>query len=182
MRTRLRSDFFDALYASDPDPWDFETSPYEAAKYEATIHALEGRHYANALELGCSIGVLTRHLRAHTDALLAIDVSPAALERARAKNPGVTFERREIPEDYPPGDFDLVVASEVLYYLDAPALDDTFEHFRGTLVAVHWRGPTERYPFTGDEVHAKLTDRFGAPAYSAWTDKYALDRWDSCGS
>jgi len=54
--------------------------------------------------------------------------------------------------------------------------------FRGTLVAVHWRGPTERYPFTGDEVHARLSERFGAPAYSAWTDKDALDRWDACGS
>jgi SAM-dependent methyltransferase len=182
VRERLRPDFFDALYASDPDPWGFETSAYEAAKYAATIAALEGRHFKNTLEIGCSIGVLTELLKTHTDALIAIDVSEAALERARARNPDVNLQRREIPEDYPDGDFDLVVASEVLYYLDARALRDTIDRFTGTLLAVHWRGPTERYPYTGDEVHEQLTARFGAPAYSAWTDKYALDRWDACGS
>lgn len=182
VRDRLRQDFFDDLYAQNPDPWDFETSVYEAAKYDATIAALEGRHFANALEIGCSIGVLTQRLKAHADDLLAIDVSEAALARARAKNPDVNFQRREIPEDYPGGAFDLVVASEVLYYLDAPALRDTMTRFQGTLVAVHWRGPTERYPFTGDEVHHRLKDRFGEPAYSAWTPEYALDRWDTCGS
>lgn len=66
--------------------------------------------------------------------------------------------------------------------LDAAAFDATVERFTGTLVAVHWRGPTQRYPFTGDEVHARLGARFGAPAYSAWTDDYALDRWDECAS
>jgi len=182
VRERVRPDFFDDLYASDPDPWDFETSPYEAAKYAATLAALEGRRFANTLEIGCSIGVLTQRLSDHTDGLLAIDVSTTALQSARRRNPDVNFERREIPEEYPDGDFDLVVASEVLYYLDRAALRDTIERFAGTLLAVHWRGPTERYPFTGDEVHHHLAERFGAPAYSAWTDKYALDRWDACGS
>ncbi|RKQ84893.1 nodulation protein S (NodS) [Solirubrobacter pauli] len=182
VRERVRPEFFDDLYASNPDPWDFQTSPYETAKYAATIAALEGRRFKNTLEIGCSIGVLTQQLKHWTDELLAIDVSAAALDGARARNPGVDFQRREIPEDYPDGDFDLVVASEVLYYLDRPALRDTIERFAGTLLAVHWRGPTERYPFTGDEVHAQLSERFGAPAYSAWTDKYALDRWDACGS
>lgn len=182
VRERVRPDFFDDLYATNPDPWDFQTSPYEAAKYDATIAALEGRKFANTLEIGCSIGVLTQRLKTVTDHLLAIDVSATALASARGRNPDVNFQRREIPEAYPPGEFDLVVASEVLYYLDAPAFEDTVGHFAGTLLAVHWRGPTERYPFTGDEVHHRLTDRFGAPAYSAWTDKYALDRWDACGS
>jgi predicted TPR repeat methyltransferase len=182
VRERLRGDFFDELYAANPDPWDFETSAYEAAKYDATIAALAGRRFASTLEIGCSIGVLTERLKAHTDRLTSIDVSEQALERARARNPDVSFERREIPEDFPAGDFDLTIASEVLYYLDAPALEDTISRIRGTLVAVHWRGPTERYPFTGDEVHHRLTHHFGASAYSAWTDEYALDRWDACGS
>ncbi len=181
MRQRLRGEFFDDLYAKDPDPWDFETSPYEAAKYAATIKALEGRRYTRALEIGCSIGVLTSALNDHVDDLLAIDVSATALDAARARNPTVGFERGEIPEDFPDGRL------RSHGRLRGPLLprrsrrcEATLDRIQGTLLAVHWRGPTERYPFTGDEVHHRLTERFGRAAYSAWTPEYALDRFDAC--
>lgn len=179
VRQRVRPDFFDELYAKDPDPSGFQTSRYEASKYAATVAAIPHRH-RKGLEIGCSIGVLTARLVPLVDELLAIDVSEAALARAGVRNPTVTFERREISEQYPTGDFDLTIASEVLYYLDAPALDATLDRIRGTLVAVHWRGHTERCPFTGDDVHERLTTRFGPPAHSAWTPEYALDRFDAC--
>jgi SAM-dependent methyltransferase len=181
---RVAPAFFNDLYATNPDPWDFETSPYEAAKYDATIHALEGRRFACGLEIGCSIGVLTARLAAHTDTLLAIDVAEAALEKARDRIPEVDFERREVPEEFPDGAYDLIVVSEVLYYLDAPAFDATLNAIErtllphGVLLAVHWRPRAERYPFTGDEVHERLRQRFGPPAYTRQTDKYDLDRFD----
>ena len=87
MRPRLGATFFDDLYARDADPWDFETSAYEAAKYEQTIAALEGRRFSTALEVGCSIGVLTERLAEHCDDLLAIDVAESALVRARERVP-----------------------------------------------------------------------------------------------
>jgi SAM-dependent methyltransferase len=181
MRPRLGPAFFDDLYARDPDPWGFATSAYEAAKYDATIAALEGRTYATGLEIGCSIGVLTQRLKRHVHDLTAIDVSAAALQQARERNPDVRIERREIPEEFPPGRFDLTVCSEVLYYLDEPAFAATLQRLHGTLLAVHWRHPTERYPLKGDEVHDRLQERFGAPAYSRQTDDYRLDRF-ACGS
>ena len=178
MRPRLTAAYFDELYAADADPWDFETSPYEHAKYDATIAALGGP-YETGLEIGCSIGVLTERLRPHVAELLAVDVSEPALAAARRRVPGVRFERRELPEEFPPRDFELIVASEVLYYLDPPAFEATLDRLRGTVLAVHWRHPTRTYPMTGDEVHDALTRRLGPPAYSAPTADYRLDRWDS---
>ena len=178
-RPRLTAEYFEDLYATDTDPWDFETSPYERRKYDATIAALAGR-YEKGLEIGCSIGVLTARLQHHVDDLLAVDVSEAALQRARARVAGARFERRELPEDFPPGRFDLIVASEVLYYLDPPAFEAMLDHLQGTTVlAVHWRHPTRTYPMTGDEVHDALAQRLGPPAHSAPTTDYRLDRWDS---
>ncbi|HEY6890672.1 MAG TPA: SAM-dependent methyltransferase [Solirubrobacter sp.] len=187
MSRRLRPAFFDAIYAADPDPWKFETSPYEQAKYDATIDALRHEHFAGALEIGCSIGVLTERLAQRANALLAIDVATAALDQAKARGlDNVTFERREVPEEFPDGAYDLIVISEVMYYLDAPAFDATCDAIErtlnGTLLAVHWRPDAPSYPLTGDEVHERLRDRFGPPTYSQRTPKYNLDRFAVCGS
>ena len=188
MRTRLRPDYFEELYAADPDPWRFETSAYERAKYDATITALPPGSIATALEVGCSIGVLTERLARRCDRLLAVDVSIAALAQARERldhADHVTLERRELPEDMPPGRFELIACSEVLYYLDDDAFASMLDAIElalapgGSLLAVHWRHPTERYPLLGDEVHERLADRFGAPAHAAWTADYALDRFEA---
>lgn len=113
--------YFESLYAKNPDPWDFETSDYEREKYAETIAALGGRRFAHGLETGCSIGILTRQLAAHCERLLAIDIAEAALVQARtrcADLPHVQFENRRVPQDWPPGQkFDIVVLSEVLYFL-----------------------------------------------------------------
>jgi SAM-dependent methyltransferase len=187
VRARIRPEYFDRLYARDPDPWGFASSRYEAVKYDATIAALDGRRFGSALELGASIGVLSARLAPLCDELLAIDVAEAALARARERLAGaanVRFERREIPEQFPAGPFDLIVASEVLYYLDEPAFAATLDAIDrelapgAVLLAVHWRPATETYPLRGDEVHARLAARFGAAAVSQRTDEYALDRFD----
>ena len=188
MRQRVGPEFFARLYAADDDPWGFETSPYERAKYDATIAALPPGPIGSAFEAGCSIGVLTERLATRCDRLLAFDVSDAAIERARARLANavhVTIERRELPEEMPAGPYDLIVASEVLYYLDPPAFDAMLDAIEkalvpsGSLVAVHWRHPTRRYPLRGDEVHERLAARFGRAAHAAWTEDYALDRFDS---
>jgi predicted TPR repeat methyltransferase len=167
---------FDALYADRPDPWGFESSVYEHAKYDATVAALP-RRYATALEAGCSIGVLSERLAARCDALLGVDVAEAPLARARERVPQATFERRELPAEFPAGPFELIVYSEVLYYVDAleALLDATERELApgGTLVAVHWLGEAAT-----PDIHARLADRFGAPSHKAWTNDYALDRWE----
>src|SRR5271170_2807024 len=117
----LRPEYFDALYMADPDPWKFAASPYERGKYELTLDALPKPRYRSALEVGCSIGVLTRSLTSRCDALVAIDAAQTALVEARrrcADLPGVRFEHMFVPEQWPDGDFELILLSEIIYYLN----------------------------------------------------------------
>ena len=45
--------YFEELYAARDDPWEFETSAYEVAKYDASLVALPRPRYRSALEYGC---------------------------------------------------------------------------------------------------------------------------------
>jgi 2-polyprenyl-3-methyl-5-hydroxy-6-metoxy-1,4-benzoquinol methylase len=167
----------------DPEPCDFASSEYEAAKYDATIAALDPP-YASALEVGCSIGVLTARLAERCERLLAIDAAETALAQARERAPRATFERREIPEEWPDGPFDLIVCSEVLHYLDAAALDGVIDEIRrtlvpaGSLLAVHGRHPTRTFPLLGDDVHARLRALGWPRAVEMRTPDYILERFD----
>jgi SAM-dependent methyltransferase len=153
---------FDRLYAQSPDPWDFEASPYERAKYDATLAALGPRRFARALEAGCSIGVLTRRLAARAEQLLALDAAQAALDQAAARcadMPWVTFRRAMLPGEFPDGIFDLILFSEILYFLDAAdvaraaALAQDHLAPGGLIVLVNFTGETDT-PTTGDEAAA----------------------------
>jgi SAM-dependent methyltransferase len=176
---------FEGMYRADGDPWDFATSPYEAAKYDRTVAALAGRRFRRGLELGCSIGVLTARLAERCDELVALDTSPTAIAAARERVgsvPGVSLLCATLPEGLPAGPFDLVVASEVLYYFDRPELDGLLDAVEaaldpgGALVAVHWRPPTRTYPLRGDEVHELLLDRAALVAgHAELHPRYRLD-------
>src|SRR5665213_696736 len=70
--------YFESMYASDPDPWNFATSSYEQRKYAHTVAALPNEHFCNVFEPGCSIGVLTELLAPRCERLLATDINPGA--------------------------------------------------------------------------------------------------------
>jgi SAM-dependent methyltransferase len=167
MRERLDREYFEDLYEQSPDPWDFETSPYERKKYERTLGVLQGRRYRRALEVGCSIGVFTTMLVPLCDEVRAVDVSEKAVAAARnrlAGFPHARVERRRLPEQTPEGPFDLIVVSEVLYYWPEEVMLAALRRFEevlapgGVLLAVHWRKETKTYPLQGDEVHALLLE------------------------
>ena len=177
--------YFEALYDAEADPWDFETSPYEAAKYAATLAALPRARYARAFEAGCANGALTERLARRCDHLLAVDVAPAALERARARLAGaghVTIERRAMPDEMPAGPFGLAVVSEVGYYLSASRLAEWADRLAaavepgGHLVLVHWTGDTD-YPLTADAVHDLFLGRTDdwRPVHGDRAPQYRLD-------
>jgi trans-aconitate methyltransferase len=155
----LPASYFDALYAADPDPWRFATSDYERHKYAATLAALPRLHYSRALEVGCSIGVLTRLLARRCEALLSIDSSESPLGMARERCgdcPSVRFLRMTVPQEWPSEEFDLILLSEVVYYLCAADVERLARRVRctlapgGDIVLIHWIGATD-YPLSGDE-------------------------------
>lgn len=165
MSERLGREYFERLYAESEDPWDFEVSDYEQNKYARTLAALGDRTFRKAFEAGASIGVFTEMLADRCDDLLAVDVSERAVSVARRRLAGkehIRVERRTLPEQMPEGPFDLIVASEVLYYFPREEMLTVLSGFEhelapgGVLLAVHWRRKTETYPLQGDEVHELL--------------------------
>ena len=182
----LRPEYFNSLYAANSDPWAFASSPYEAAKYAATLAALPQARYSSALELGCSIGVLTRQLAPRCAHLLATDIAEAALSRARSRCADlcqITFERRDFTTAFPPGRFDLIVVSEVGYYLSGLDLDQLRSRIAsavtpgGHVVLVHYTGVTN-YPLSADAVHETFLARESRDWISVTaqrTESYRLD-------
>ena len=165
MSERLDREYFEELYAASRDPWNFETSDYEREKYGRTLGVLGDRRFRRALEVGASIGVFTEMLAGLCDELLAVDVSEKAVAAARERLEGrehVRVERRTLPEEMPDGPFDLILASEVLYYFTREEMLAMLNGFEGilapggALLAVHWRRETRTYPLQGDEVHELL--------------------------
>ena len=183
--TGMTSRDFDRRYHEDPDPWRYRSSPYERAKYAATLDACGPGPFASALELGGSIGVFSARLAPRCRSLTTIDYSATAVSTAKAelaRYPHARAMLGRIPDDLPTATFDLIVASEVLYYLDdetfIAALDAIEQHLArpGRLVCVHWRRPGPERPQSAERVHAEiLRQPWLQPVRSAPTAEYLLD-------
>ncbi len=156
------SSFFDETFQGSPDPWGYTSSSYEISKFRATIRALPKVRFKNAFEIGCAIGVITQQLAPKCDRLLSIDCSEVGLEEARkrcAELPQVQFEKMQIPQQFPTKKFDLILVSEVGYYLTTEDLRETKEKIidsllpGGYLLMVHYRFPVESFILNGEIVH-----------------------------
>ena len=163
--SRLPDDYFEDIYASATDPWRLSERWYEERKYDVTMAMLPNRRFAHAFEPGCSVGVLTERLIARCDRVTSCDVAQVALDATRARlgpREGLTLRRMSLDEPWPAEDFDLVVVSEVAYYLQADTLrrvlDRECARLRAgtTLVAAHWRYAVDDYPLSGDEANALI--------------------------
>lgn len=171
---------FDAIHSREPDPWKYTTSWYERRKRALTLAALPSEHYSAALEIGCSIGTLTEDLAPRCTSLLAVDASGAALAQAAqrlAPFPGVTAMQLTLPAEWPAGNYDLVVVSEVGYYLAAAELDALIEKTRdsilpgGTLLLCHWRHPISGWELDGEAVHTRVRDRLKWPTAGLYRER-----------
>jgi predicted TPR repeat methyltransferase len=168
--SRLPDQYFADMYAEAPDPWRLSDRWYEERKYALTVAMLPLPQYRHAFEPGCSVGVLTEHLTHRCEHVTATDVAEAALDAARARLERgarldrVTLRRLSLASEWPADEFDLIVLSEVAYYLAAPTLRGVLDREcrrlqpGTTIIASHWRHPVDDYPLTGDEANAVIAD------------------------
>ena len=179
---RLPDKYFDQMYSSSVDPWELSTRWYEQRKYAITLAMLPRRHYRHAFEPGCSIGVLTALLTRRCEQVTATDVAAAALDIARrrlddaGRGGQVTLLRRSIDETWPRGPFDLVVLSEVGYYLTAHALGGALDREcpylepGTTIIAAHWRHRVQDYPMSGEDANEVIARTAGLHRVGRYRD------------
>ncbi|MEH2178719.1 trifunctional glycosyltransferase/class I SAM-dependent methyltransferase/polysaccharide deacetylase [Nostoc sp.] len=110
---------FETIFAMSPDPWDYKGS-YEQTKYEQTLSLLPSGQIKQALELACAEGHFTVQLAPYVDNLVAVDISQIGLERAAkrcAQLKNVSYMHLDFVTDPLPSGFELIVCSEVFYYV-----------------------------------------------------------------
>lgn len=179
---RLPDQYFTDMYAEAADPWRLAERWYERRKYAITVATLPQPAYRHAFEPGCSIGVLTElltgrcgHVTATDVAAEALDSAAARLERAGLRD-RVTLRRMSIDSKWPAEDFDLVVLSEVAYYLSATTLRAVLDRECArlapgtTVIASHWRHRVADYPLTGDEATAVIAGTDDLHQTALYTD------------
>jgi SAM-dependent methyltransferase len=135
---------FEAMFRGNVDPWNYGQSPFEAFKRRVLLRACGDRLRGRTLELACANGETTLALAPLSLRLLAVDSSPTVIaeaERRTASFDRIDTRRAVLPRDMPKGAFDLVVVSEILYYLSPRDSRMLLERLalatRGRIVIVH---------------------------------------------
>lgn len=114
--------FYDSLWA---DVGAANLNRHERARLGAIAqildrHALAGPQ-TRILEVGCGRGWLSGLLLQRLGTVVAVDLSPQAVQKGRERFPEVTFMAKDIFSDALPRDNDVVVSSEVLEHVEDQA-------------------------------------------------------------
>ncbi|GFM88460.1 methyltransferase [Pseudomonas cichorii] len=178
---------FDELFRDNDDPWAFKQRWYERRKRALTLAALPHERYASIFEPGCANGELSAELAGRCEHLLCCDTSNLAVELARqrlASFSHVHVLHARLPQQWPEGQFDLIVFSELGYYLDLEDLHQWIDCALasltpdGQLLACHWRPDIEGCPLNADRVHQVLDERLQAHRlFSHHEADFLLDLW-----
>jgi SAM-dependent methyltransferase len=178
---------FDALFNTSDDPWLFRTRWYEARKRALTLACLPQQRFAHGFEPGCANGELSAHLALRCDQLLVCDGSLRAVSLAQQRTASlanVQVHQAWMPDDWPDGAFDLIVISELGYFLTPHALKAMAVKAKaslrpgGTVLACHWRHRSDDCELDGDEVHRQLAAALALPHLSQVTEPdLRIDVW-----
>ena len=188
----VEDSYFNELFLNNDDPWAFRQRWYERRKRALTLAVLTRPRYASIFEPGCANGELSAELAPRCDRLVCCDTASAAVALATSRLlgfPHAHVQQSRLPEQWPSGSFELIVLSELCYYLDADELSRLIDcalnalTADGQLLACHWRPPIEGCPQTAEQVHALLEQRLGLHAVVRHhEDDFLLDLWGRDGA
>lgn len=180
-------DYFDEIYKNSDDPWKYEQRWYEQRKRQICLALLLKPKYAWVLEIGCSNGIFSQYLAHRSQQLLCLDANFKAVQLAQARlkdSPHVKVVQRRIPEQFPAGVFDLIIISEIMYYLNPEELSRLIKKAENSLTAdgivlcCHWRYPIDGFTLTGEKVHHLLRQQFSLHHYLNLNDPdFMVDVW-----
>ncbi|QHI97619.1 methyltransferase domain-containing protein [Xylophilus rhododendri] len=187
-----KEDYFRNLYGAAEDPYEVRTRWYEQRKRAVLLAALPQPRYRSVFEPGCGLGELTVQLAARCDRLLASDFSQEAVDRARVRTvdlPHVQVVQQRLPQDFPhaQGLFDLIVLSEVAYFLDAASVQRLANACRdslaagGTLIACDWLPDFTERACSTRQVHDTLVALGLRRLVLHEEDDFLLQVWSSDG-
>jgi LmbE family N-acetylglucosaminyl deacetylase len=171
---------FDEVHRTSRDHWSSDASWYEQRKRNLTVATLPESEYASALEVGCSTGSLGKELATRCRKLLCVDASSEAISAAENRLgdlPWVRIAQMTVPKEWPEGHFDLIVLSEIGYYLAPGELQSVLAKVEqslapgGTLVLCHWRHPITGWALDGDSVHAQARTQLPWPSTALYREK-----------
>ena len=184
--------YFDQLFAGNDDPWAFRQRWYEQRKRALTLAVLTRPHYTSIFEPGCANGELSAELAARCDRLVCCDTAAAAVALAQTRLQGFAHaqvHQSRLPQEWPSGQFELIVLSELCYYLDADDLQRLIDCAlkaltdNGQLLACHWRPRIDGCPQTAEQVHELLAQRLGMAHLVQHHDTdFLLDLWSRDGA
>ncbi|MBX8501888.1 class I SAM-dependent methyltransferase [Pseudomonas cichorii] len=179
--------YFDEIFRDNNDPWAFRQRWYERRKRALTLAALPRERYTAIFEPGCANGELSAGLAGRCDHLLCCDTSALAVDLARERLAPFQHARvlhARLPQQWPEGQFDLIVFSELGYYLDLEDLQRWIDcalaslKSGGQLLACHWRPDIEDCPLNAERVHEVLDERLKMHRlFSHHEDDFLLDLW-----
>lgn len=187
---RYSEAYFDALYEGNKDPWHYQTRWYEKRKRDICLSLLPQSQYGRGIELGCGNGVFSELLAHRCQSLVSIDGNRQAVSLAKQRLakvchaqvihgiipdifsalPNSLLQHGPSTHNRLQPTFDLIIISEILYYLSADDIDIVIawvqKHLAagGTLLCCHWRYAIDGFDMTGESVHERLQAAFNLPA------------------
>ena len=145
-----RAQDFATRYARpSQDVWGYRASPDHLARADWILAALPQLRFRHVLEVGCAQGFLTERLAGRAERLVACDFSPEAVAQAQrhlSGAPHVECRIADIRDGFPDAGFDLLLFSDVLYYLSRSETDRVLAEATASiapgghvLIANEWR-------------------------------------------